>query len=64
MKDEPKPNVSWSMRRLSGYECAWCGQRLDQAKRGHCSAIYSGKDECHWYKALNVTPSTVTEVQK
>lgn len=59
---EPTPEMT--MRQLKRYECGWCGQTLDQAKRGNCGALGLSEDEdrtcdsCHWYKRLNPVEGT------
>ena len=55
-RTEPKslsgrPMHTLSDRSLRRYECAWCNQRLDRAKKGHCGAIWD-RHECPWPEVL------------
>ena len=56
-----RPMHSLSDRSLRRYECAWCNQRLDRAKKGYCGALPWSphrhtdtriQEECAWPEIL------------
>ena len=57
-----RPMYTLSDRTLRRYECKWCDQRLDRAKRGDCGSIWHSH-ECRWPELLALPETTPAETE-